>query len=64
MSINRLQRPQLVVVGNGMAGMRTVEELHWLREIDDQPSGDWRTTSIAIRQDTLACRARAVQASQ
>jgi nitrite reductase (NADH) large subunit len=27
MSINRLQRPRLVVVGNGMAGMRTVEEL-------------------------------------
>jgi nitrite reductase [NAD(P)H] large subunit len=27
MSINRLQRPQLVVIGNGMAGMRTVEEL-------------------------------------
>jgi nitrite reductase (NADH) large subunit len=26
MSINRLQRPRLVVVGNGMAGMRTVEE--------------------------------------
>jgi hypothetical protein len=25
MSINRLQRPRLVVVGNGMAGMRTVE---------------------------------------
>jgi nitrite reductase (NADH) large subunit len=27
MSINRLQRPRLAVVGNGMAGMRTVEEL-------------------------------------
>ena len=27
MSINRLQRPRLVIVGNGMAGMRTVEEL-------------------------------------
>jgi nitrite reductase (NADH) large subunit len=27
MSINHLQRPRLVVVGNGMAGMRTVEEL-------------------------------------
>jgi hypothetical protein len=27
MSINRLQRPQLVVIGNGMAGMRTVETL-------------------------------------
>jgi hypothetical protein len=26
MSINRLQRPRLVVVGNGMAGMRTVGE--------------------------------------
>jgi hypothetical protein len=25
MSITRLQRPRLVVVGNGMAGMRTVE---------------------------------------
>jgi succinate dehydrogenase/fumarate reductase flavoprotein subunit len=36
MSINRLQRPRLVVVGNGMAGMRTVEELHWLGGIHDQ----------------------------
>jgi nitrite reductase (NADH) large subunit len=27
MSINRLQRPRLAVVGNRMAGMRTVEEL-------------------------------------
>jgi len=27
MSINRLQRPRLVLVGNGMAGMRTVEAL-------------------------------------
>jgi hypothetical protein len=26
MSINHLQRPRLVVVGNGMAGMRTVGE--------------------------------------
>jgi hypothetical protein len=38
MSINRLQRPRLVVVGNGMAGMRTVEELHWLGGIHDQPN--------------------------
>jgi hypothetical protein len=26
MIINRLQRPRLVIVGNGMAGMRTVGE--------------------------------------
>ena len=26
MSINRLQRPRLMLVGNGMAGMRTVDE--------------------------------------
>jgi hypothetical protein len=59
MSINRLQRPRLVVVGNGMAGMRTVEELHWLGGIHDQPAAMADKVN-RYKAGSLACRARSI----
>jgi hypothetical protein len=50
MSINRLQRPRLVVVGNGMAGMRTVGEGDKIYHTAEKLFPPARSTPVGIHQ--------------
>jgi hypothetical protein len=50
MSINRLQRPRLVIVGSGMAGMRTVGEADKIYHTAETLFPSARSTPVGIRQ--------------